>query len=389
MDAEYRYDGQGNRVQKILDPFAADPDDTTTITYVYDAFGKLAAEYSSKAPTGAGGRFFRTTDHLGSTRLVTDAQGLCRTWQDFYPFGERILKNASTGRDGWSCYGGAGTDPFEQEFTAKERDEESDLDYFGARYYGSSLGRFTSVDPNNAGVRLGNPQSWNGYGYSINNPLRYVDPDGRDFLDAVEGFANAFGSNAVGGIGRVSVGSRPSEAGDFRLGQAVGDAASVVVGTLEVLGGFGTGAGGVAACGTGVGCAATPAAVATSSVLVVQGGTLAATGLGHLAVASQDNNPTSGSDAPYEATPENIDRMKQGKAPLDSDGRPVELHHQNQRPEGPVQEMTREQHRGRGNYNQNHPQGNRQPSRIDRNEAARQRREYWKRRAEELQQEPD
>ena len=102
MDAEYRYDGQGNRVQKILDPFAADPDDTTTITYVYDAFGKLAAEYSSKAPTGAGGRFFRTTDHLGSTRLVTDAQGLCRTWQDFYPFGERILKNASTGRDGWS-----------------------------------------------------------------------------------------------------------------------------------------------------------------------------------------------------------------------------------------------------------------------------------------------
>lgn len=49
--------------------------------------------------------------------------------------------------------------------------------------------------------------------------------------------------------------------------------------------------------------------------------------------------------------------------------------------------MTRTEHRGPGNYTKNHPQGNRQPSRIDRNEAARQRRDYWKRKAEEMERE--
>ena len=124
---------------------------------------------------------------------MTDAQGLCRTWQDFYPFGERILKNASTGRDGWSCYGGGGTDPFEQDFTGKERDGESGLDYFGARYLSASLGRFTSIDPGNAGSELANPQLWNAYAYTGNNPLIYVDPDGLDRArDLVRGIGKGF-----------------------------------------------------------------------------------------------------------------------------------------------------------------------------------------------------
>ncbi len=62
--------------------------------------------------------------------------------------------------------------------SAKERDAESDLDYFLARYYGSSLGRFNSVDPANAGADPANPQSWNAYAYVNNNPLIFVDPDG-------------------------------------------------------------------------------------------------------------------------------------------------------------------------------------------------------------------
>ena len=155
-----------------------------------------------------------------------------------------------------------------------------------------------------------NPQSWNSYGYSINNPLRYVDPDGKDFLDAVEGFANAVGSNAVGGIGRVEVGSRPSEAGDFRLGQALGDVASVVVGTIEVLAGFGTGTGGVAACGTAVGCAVAPAAVVEASALVVQGGTMAVAGAGNL-VAAIDNNPSDGGSS--EDTPATAEKPDLGR----------------------------------------------------------------------------
>jgi RHS repeat-associated protein len=62
--------------------------------------------------------------------------------------------------------------------TGKERDAESGLDYFEARYYGSALGRFTSPDPENAGAFPSDPQSWNAYAYVRNNPLKYTDPHG-------------------------------------------------------------------------------------------------------------------------------------------------------------------------------------------------------------------
>jgi RHS repeat-associated protein len=64
-------------------------------------------------------------------------------------------------------------------FTGKERDAESGLDYFGARYYGSALGRFASPDKPFADQHVANPQSWNLYAYTRNNPLRFVDDDGQ------------------------------------------------------------------------------------------------------------------------------------------------------------------------------------------------------------------
>lgn len=63
--------------------------------------------------------------------------------------------------------------------TGKERDTESGLDYFGARYFGSTMGRFMSPDP--LGGHLADPQTLNKYVYARNNPLIYVDPDGLDF----------------------------------------------------------------------------------------------------------------------------------------------------------------------------------------------------------------
>jgi RHS repeat-associated protein len=68
------------------------------------------------------------------------------------------------------------------QITGKERDSESGLDYFGARYYGSALGRWTSPDlVNVTEQRLVNPSSTlNKYVYAANNPFKYVDPDGQD-----------------------------------------------------------------------------------------------------------------------------------------------------------------------------------------------------------------
>jgi len=65
-----------------------------------------------------------------------------------------------------------------QQFTGKERDAESGLDNFGARYYGSSMGRFMSPDHPLIDQHPENPQSWNLYSYGLNNPLVMVDPTG-------------------------------------------------------------------------------------------------------------------------------------------------------------------------------------------------------------------
>lgn len=64
--------------------------------------------------------------------------------------------------------------------TGKERDSESGLDNFGARYDASSLGRFMTPDPLMASAKVWNPQTWNRYAYALNNPLRFIDPTGMD-----------------------------------------------------------------------------------------------------------------------------------------------------------------------------------------------------------------
>jgi RHS repeat-associated protein len=65
-------------------------------------------------------------------------------------------------------------------FTGKERDAETGLDYFLARYYSSPQGRFTSADPVFISKqRVVDPQQWNLYLYARNNPLRFFDRTGR------------------------------------------------------------------------------------------------------------------------------------------------------------------------------------------------------------------
>jgi RHS repeat-associated protein len=180
VTGEYRYDAGGNRVEKIVG--------ANVTTYVYNAFGQVAAEYET-APQTMGrepGRFFRTTDHLGSTRLVTRADGTVKTRRDFFPFGEEILDTYatrqsvtdlqpdSTQASTYKLFGSP--NEFSQQFTGQRRDEESGLDYFLARYHSGELGRFTTPDP--VGGSKANPQSMNQYAYVLNNPLAYVDPTG-------------------------------------------------------------------------------------------------------------------------------------------------------------------------------------------------------------------
>ena len=80
-----------------------------------------------------------------------------------------------------STYQYDGMPPPAYKFTGKERDAESGLDNFGARYFGSSLGRFMQVDPIwIKGDRMVDPQRLNLYSYVRNNPLKLTDPTGMD-----------------------------------------------------------------------------------------------------------------------------------------------------------------------------------------------------------------
>jgi RHS repeat-associated protein len=128
------------------------------------AGGTLLATYD------AVGLHFYLNDPLGTRRVQTDYAGVLEQTCSSLPFG-----------DGESC----APTPTEHLFTGKERDTESGNDYFGARYYASSMGRFLSPDWS-AKVepvpyaKLDNPQSLNLYAYVLNNPLTHVDPDGHD-----------------------------------------------------------------------------------------------------------------------------------------------------------------------------------------------------------------
>jgi len=158
--ATYSYDGEGRRVSKALTP-AGGP--ATTTYFVYDALGQLAAEYSTETPTSTGISWI-FTDMLGSIRAVTSNEKYDTECYDYLPFG-RMLSASDNARGSvgetingtfHACYP---TDPdtqiasnAPQKFTGKEGDAETGLDYFGARYYSGAHGRFTTVDPDNAGA---------------------------------------------------------------------------------------------------------------------------------------------------------------------------------------------------------------------------------------------
>lgn len=114
------------------------------------------------------------TDGIGSVRVVTNASGNVVARYDYLPFGSEWSTQATI------------TNPIR--FGGKERDAETGagsgfqpLDYFGARYYASQAGRFTTTDPVlDTDRALVDPQGWNRYSYSFNRPLRFGDPDGRN-----------------------------------------------------------------------------------------------------------------------------------------------------------------------------------------------------------------
>jgi RHS repeat-associated protein len=160
----------------------------------------VLTEVEAYAPAdtgGAGNIHWLVVDQIGTPRMVLDQTGDLANIKrhDYLPFGEELF-SPTGGRTAAEGY--ASGDRVRQQFTSKERDIETGLDYFLARYYSSTQGRFTSPDEFTGGpqeiwvlggghpekqalkyAEVTNPQSLNKFQYSYNNPLRYVDPDGQ------------------------------------------------------------------------------------------------------------------------------------------------------------------------------------------------------------------
>ena len=178
----YAYDGLGNRVAKGggANGLSCDNNLTVTSTFIVGPNGEqldaLNANGAAYGNVFANGQLLATyqfptsdwtyalNDWLGTKRFVANAEGALAETCTGLPFG-----------DEQNC-AGPGGDPSPQHFTGKERDAESGLDYFGARYNSSAMGRFMSPDP--LGGDLTNPQSLNRYSYVLNNPLTNTDPTG-------------------------------------------------------------------------------------------------------------------------------------------------------------------------------------------------------------------
>jgi RHS repeat-associated protein len=167
----YSYDGDGKRVMKSSGTLywygtssspLLETNGSGNLTNEYIFFGgmRIARRDSS------GNVFYYFSDDLGTSREIVQAGQSTPCYDtEFYPYGgERVYTNTCSQN---------------YLFTGKERDSESGLDNFGARYYSSQFGRWMSVDPAYESEILELPQSWNRYSYVYNRPTFGTDPDGR------------------------------------------------------------------------------------------------------------------------------------------------------------------------------------------------------------------
>jgi len=136
----------------------AQPEDNTAVRAGYG--------FSSDFTVPELEQYYYLSDHLGSTNYLADSEGRVVHHSEYLPFGAPFVQQGMDTATGFR-------------FTGVERDGSTGLDYFGARYYDPETAHWLSVDPLAADYAGDNP-----YAYTFNNPVVYIDPDGREGVEA-------------------------------------------------------------------------------------------------------------------------------------------------------------------------------------------------------------
>ncbi|MBK6519762.1 MAG: hypothetical protein IPG04_37935 [Polyangiaceae bacterium] len=194
-DAYYQYDASGQRVRKLIDtganlikeriylgayevyrePISGGVDLERQSLHVMDGTRRVALletltiEDGDPVTTPVTHQRFQLGNHLDSALLEVDEAGMVVSYEELLPYGASAYRSARSDVD---------VSPRRYRYTGKERDDETGLYYYGARYYACWLGRWTSADP--LGIGADGPGLYN---YTRGSPVVLVDPSGTDSVD--------------------------------------------------------------------------------------------------------------------------------------------------------------------------------------------------------------
>ncbi|HHJ19944.1 MAG TPA: hypothetical protein ENJ84_09030 [Gammaproteobacteria bacterium] len=319
------------------------------------------------ALTNTGGQVERRasylhSDQLGSVRVVTGADGASDREVSYRPFGEAV-----------EFVTDPAAVPETKGFIGERFDPNAGLQYLNARYYDPKLGMFIQPDwfeVTMAGVGT------NRYAYVGNNPINISDPKGNCpwcFVGAIIGawLGSSEPANAPGPDDETIHQSAAQTVTNMAAGATGGMMAGALI--EECLGSK--------VCRLGARVKSTKeddqGSIVPHDTQVASSypkdRIVGGKGEGRRATDPEVGIVESGS---WELTQENIERMERGRPPIGADGKPIVIHHRNQSPEGPFDEMTSTSHRG-----VDHPLS---PSRIDRNIFQGEKRRYWRERIRKI-----
>ena len=182
----FTYDGDGGRVKKYVSSSGL------TTTYVGSLY-EVDSQDSAKKHIYLGSQRVLTvnglqephyyhSDHLGSSNVISDADGKKEQRIEYYPYGKTYLSD--------------GTKTTNYKYTGKEEDPTTALYFYGARYYDPDIGRF--ITPDTIVPNPYNPQDLNRYSYCNNNPINYTDPSGHKW--SWKKFWNSFAGGVVAAL---------------------------------------------------------------------------------------------------------------------------------------------------------------------------------------------